>query len=67
MAKTHHYLTRHKNLPNIKRHKSVEYNKSFLCKSLVYINEIDQKTLNAKSKKEFTINYKRKLFSKNKL
>ena len=29
--KTHHYSTRNKNLPNIKRHKSNEYNKSFLC------------------------------------
>ena len=64
--KTHYYSTRYKNLPNIKRHKSNEYNKSFLCKSLVYINEIDQKTLSAKSKKEFMTNYKKtSYFSKN--
>ena len=62
--KTHHYSTRYKNLPNIKRHKSNEYNKSFLCKSIVYINKLDHKTLNAKNKKEFMINYKRQLFTK---
>ena len=62
--KTHCYSTRYKKLPNIKRHKSNEYNKSFLCKSLMYINKIDQKILNAKSKKEFVLNYKKYLFPK---
>ena len=30
----------------------------------MYINEIDQKILSAKSKKEFAINYKKYLFPK---
>ena len=33
--KRHRYPTRHKNIPNIKKHQDKLYNRSFLCKSLV--------------------------------
>ena len=61
--KTHPYLTRNKYLPNIKRHTSREYNKSFLCKSLVYTYKLNYKTINSKNKEEFMKNYKQQLFA----
>ena len=60
--KTHSYSTRNKNLPNIKRHTSREYNKSFLCKSLVYTHKLNYKTINSKNREEFVKNYKQQLF-----
>ena len=39
--KTHNYFTRYKNLWNIKKHKSKEYNKNVLCKIVSYFKEID--------------------------
>ena len=39
--KTHCYNTRYKNLPNIKKHISIEFNKSFLCKGITYYNQLN--------------------------
>ena len=55
-------MTRYKNLPNIKKHKSEEYNKSFLCKSVTYIKEIDTRIANAKNRTEFIQTYKDYIF-----
>ena len=33
--KTHKYNARKKNVPNIQKHVSIQYNSSFLCRSLV--------------------------------
>ena len=60
--KTHRYNTRQKHLPNIKRHKSELYNKSFLCKSIAYYNTISNNIRNTPNLKEFTNMYKKSLF-----
>ena len=64
--KTHRYFTRYKNLPNIKKHKSCEYNNSFLCKSISYLKELSLNTVNLKTKKEFILKYKNHIFGKEK-
>ena len=61
--KTHPYSTRNKNLPNIRKHKSREYNNSFLCKSLTYINKLNYKIKNSKNKFDFMKNYKQQIFN----
>ena len=38
--KHHRYPTRRKNIPNIRKHTDPHFNKSFLCKSLVYYSEL---------------------------
>ena len=60
--KTHRYCTRFKQLPNIKKHTSTNYNNSFLCKSLTYYNELDLLTRRSKHIHEFTQKYKTQLF-----
>ena len=60
--KTHRYCTRFKQLPNIKKHTSTNYNNSFLCKSLTYYNELDLLTRRSKHIHEFTEKYKTQLF-----
>ena len=42
---------------------SEEYNKSFLCKSLAYINEIYINIANAKNRTEFIQKYKNYIFA----
>ena len=59
--KTHRYNTRQKSLPNIKRHKSELYNKSFLCKSIAFYNTISNKIRNTPNLKEFINMYKKRL------
>ena len=61
-GKKHRYPTRPKNLPNIKKHKSNEYNKSFLCKTISNYNCLTDKIKSANSKTEFINNYKKHLF-----
>ena len=39
----HRYPTRRKNIPNIRKHQDSLFNKSFLCKSLVYYSELPTK------------------------
>ena len=62
--KTHRYHTRFKQLPNIKKHTGTDYNKSFLCKSLTYFNELDLTLKRTKNKHEFSQKYKAYLFMK---
>ena len=62
--KTHRYHTRFKQLLNIKKHMGTDYNKSFLCKSLTYFNELDLTLRRTKNKQEFTQKYKAYLFMK---
>ena len=61
--KTHPYNTRNKDLPNIKRHKSDNYNKSFLCRSLHNYSTLKRNLQLSKSKKEFESTYKKQLFA----
>ena len=49
--KNHSYITRNKELPNIKKHKSDSYNKSFLCKSLHNFSTLKKEIQMSKSKK----------------
>ena len=60
--KTHHYNTRYKNLPNIKRHTSNEFNKSFLCKGITYYSQLNGEIKNAKNKDDFVRKYKLNLY-----
>ena len=60
-GKTHCYNTRYKSLPNIKKHSSTEYNKSFLCKGITYYNQLKGEIKNAKDKNDFIQKYKRNL------
>ena len=62
--KKHQYNTREKNLPNIKRHKSDLYNKSFLCKSISYYNELNSTIKKSPTLYEFTNKYKKELSAK---
>ena len=57
--KNHHYNTRNKNLPNIRKHKSDSYNKSFLCKSLHNFSMLKKEIQMSKTKKEFVDHYKK--------
>ena len=61
--KNHPYNTRNKDLPNIKKHKSDSYNKSFLCKSLYNFSTLKKNLRLSKSKKEFVSSYKKQLFA----
>ena len=61
--KNHHYDTRNKNLPNIRKHKSNSYNKIFLCKSLHNFSMLKKEIQMSKTKKEFVDHYKKHLFS----
>ena len=62
--KMHGYYTRFKQLPNIKKHTRPDYNKSFLCKSLTYFNELDLTLRRTRNKREFSQKYKDHLFVK---
>ena len=61
--KNHPYNTRNKDLPNIKKHKSDSYNRSFLCKSLHNFGTLKKKLQLSKSKNEFVSSYKKHLFN----
>ena len=63
VGKIHHYNTRYKSLPNIKKHTSNEYNKSFLCKGITYYNQLKGEIKNAKNKNDFIQKYKPNLFN----
>ena len=63
--KTHSYNTRNKDLPNIKWHKSDNYNKSFPCRSLHNYSTLMRNLQLSKSKKDFEFSYKKQLFSTN--
>ena len=41
--KKHRYPTRRRNIPNIRKHQDSMFNKSFLCKSLVFYSELPTK------------------------
>ena len=47
--KQHRYPTRRKNIPNIRKHQDSLFNKSFLCKSLVFYGELPDITRNLRN------------------
>ena len=47
--KQHWYPTRQKNIPNIKKHQDTLFNRSFLCKSLVFYSELPTKLRDLRS------------------
>ena len=61
--KTHKYPTRNKNLSNIMKHTSTDFNKSFLCKSLWYYHTLSSNIKNSTNLKDFTAKYKTHLFN----
>ena len=56
--KTHTYHTRNKTTPNIQRHQSTQFNRSFLCRSISYTN-LPEDLKQTKSYKNFCIRVKR--------
>ena len=62
--KKHQYNTREKNLPNIKRHRSDLYNKSFLCKCISYYNELNSTIKKSLNMHKFINKYKKDLFTR---
>ena len=56
--KTHKYPTRNKNLPNIMKHTSTDFNKSFLCKSLWYDHTLSSNIKNSLNLKISQLNIK---------
>ena len=60
--KTHKYLTRNKNLQNIMKHTSTEFNRSFLCKSLWHYNTLSSNIKNVTNLKDFLARFKAHLF-----
>ena len=60
--KMHKYSTRYKNLPNIMKHVSSEFNKSFLCKSIWHYNTLSSNIKNAANLNDFIAKYKAYIF-----
>ena len=56
------YSTRNKNLPNIMKHISTEFNKSFLCKSIWHYNTLSSNIKNATNLNDFIARYKAHIF-----
>ena len=44
--KTHRYPTQNKHVPNVQRHHSEQYNKSFLCRNVTVYNKLPQRLKN---------------------
>ena len=63
--KTHCYNTRYKNLPNIKKHTSTEFNKSFLCKGITCYSQLNGEVKKATNKNDFIRKYKLNLYKTN--
>ena len=61
--KTHKYHTRGKNTRNIQKHHSVQFNKSFLCKSVALYTKLLQIVKAKSSFKSFTISAKKYILS----
>ena len=61
--KTHKYETRNKNVPNILPHKSKEFNKSFLCKSIIKYQMLDKNTKRCKKLNTFVKYVKKRLLA----
>ena len=62
--KHHRYPTRRKNIPNIWKHTDPHFNKSFLCKSLVYYSELPGITRDIKNYNIFKKKLKMHLIKK---
>ena len=60
--KMHKYSTRYKNLLNIMKHVSFEFNKSFLCKSIWHYNTLSSNIKNAANLNDFIAKYKAYIF-----
>ena len=63
--KTHGYNTRYKNVPNIKKHTSTEFNKSFLCKGITCYSQLNGEIKKATNKTDFIRKYKLNLYNTN--
>ena len=59
--KTHQYPTHRKGMPNIQRHQTPLFNKSFLCKGITRFNELPDKLRETNSLTSFTKNLKKHL------
>ena len=46
--KKHHYNMRRKEIPNVQKHRSLSFNKSFLCCGIVEYNNLTPKHINTK-------------------
>ena len=57
--KTHTYHTRNKTTPNIQRHQSTQFNRSFLCRSISFYTNPPEDLKQAKSYKNFCTRAKR--------
>ena len=62
--KQHRYLTRHKNIPNIQKHTTTEFNSSYLCKGIKIYNNLSSKLKSIHNLKVFTREMKNYLLSK---
>ena len=59
--KTHHYPTRMKSMPNIQKHASETFNKSFICRSIWEFNKMPDSIKNSKSIRHIIMKYKSNL------
>ena len=57
--KTHTYHTRNKTTPNIQRHRSTQFNRSFLCRSISTYTSLPEELKQSKSYKNFCTKAKR--------
>ena len=62
-AKTHCYNTRKKGIPNVQKHKSPLFNKSFLCRGIVEYNNLKPRLLNIKKLPALIKEIKRNIIS----
>ena len=61
--KQHRYPTRHKNIPNIPKHTTTEFNSSYLCKGIKTYNNLSFKLKSIHNLKVFTWEMKNYLLS----
>ena len=59
--KTHRYPTRRKCVPNIQKHSSEIFNKSFICRSIHEFSKMPDSIKNSKSIGQVVMKYKRNL------
>ena len=51
--KNHKYETRHKPIPNVQKHAELQFNKSFMCKSIIEYNKLSMNLKSISKSKPF--------------
>ena len=60
--KSHHYPTHNKHIPNIQHHQDEQYNRSFLCRSILEFNRLPMELKRLEKTTSFLRQLKRQIF-----